>query len=118
MIKVPETTNFIAPPPGPPGDAIGPAHHRRVERAAAADPAPLVPGGPPVVEVALDLPPSAAATLKAMAAQFTRAGTDSLENPEIFLTPEVRSAGGLSALRAMGDPADVLQNTKERIFAA
>jgi type I restriction enzyme R subunit len=64
------------------------------------------------------LPPSAAATLKAMAAQFTRAGTDSLENPEIFLTPEVRSAGGLAALRAMGDPADVLQNTKERIFAA
>ncbi|MCX6998513.1 MAG: DEAD/DEAH box helicase family protein [Kiritimatiellaeota bacterium] len=64
------------------------------------------------------LPPTAAATLKAMAAQFTRAGTDSLENPEIFQTPEVRNAGGLAALRALGQPADVLQETKERMFAA
>jgi type I restriction enzyme R subunit len=64
------------------------------------------------------LPPPTAATLKAMAAQFTRAGTESLESPEIFSTPEVRSAGGLAALRALGEPADVLQETKERMFAA
>ena len=42
------------PHPGPPGDAIGPAHYRRVDVAAAADPAPLSPGGPPVVEVRLE----------------------------------------------------------------
>jgi hypothetical protein len=30
----------------------------------------------------------------------------------------VRGAGGLAALRVMGNPADVLRQTKERIFAA
>jgi len=64
------------------------------------------------------LPPDAAATLKALASQFARAGTEGLENPEVFQTPEVIRAGGLTALRAIGKPADVLHETKERMFAA
>ncbi len=64
------------------------------------------------------LPDDAAATLRALASQFTRAGTEGLENPEVFQTPEVAHAGGLTALRAVGRPAEVLHETKERLFAA
>src|SRR4030042_4994666 len=64
------------------------------------------------------LPEAASATLKAMAAQFARAGTDGLENPHIFQTPEVVRAGGLSALKFLGKPAEVLRETKKRMFVA
>lgn len=64
------------------------------------------------------LPPATTETLKALAAQFAQAGTDSLENPYVFQTPEVVKAGGLAALRALGQPSEVLLETKERIFAA
>ena len=64
------------------------------------------------------LPVSAAATLKALASQFARSGTEGLENPKVFQTPEVVQAGGLSALKALGKPAEVLQEKKERMFAA
>jgi type I restriction enzyme R subunit len=64
------------------------------------------------------LPKEAMATLEALAAQFARAGTDGLENPQVFQTPEVVKAGGLGALKALGKPADVLRETKERLFAA
>ena len=65
-----------------------------------------------------DLPSRAAATLKALAGQFARAGTESLENPEVFQMPDVRRAGGLPALKTLGEPADILQETKRRLFAA
>ena len=64
------------------------------------------------------LPPQTAATLKALAAQFVRGGTDGLENPHIFQTPEVSRAGGIAALRALGDSGEVVRETKERMFAA
>ena len=64
------------------------------------------------------LPPATTATLKALAGQFAQTGTDSLENLYVFQTPEVVRAGGLAALRALGQPAEVLRQTKERIFAA
>jgi type I restriction enzyme R subunit len=64
------------------------------------------------------LPPTTAATIRALASQFARAGTDGLENPTVFQVPEVARAGGLAALRALGKPADVLRETKERMFAA
>ena len=50
--------------------------------------------------------------------RFARAGTEDLENPRIFETPHVTRAGGLSALKTLGKPADVLLDTKHRIFAA
>ncbi|MBI2926503.1 MAG: DEAD/DEAH box helicase family protein [Verrucomicrobia bacterium] len=64
------------------------------------------------------LPPPAASTLEALAAQFARSGTEGLENPQVFQVREVREAGGLDALRALGKPADILRETKGRMFAA
>ena len=60
----------------------------------------------------------AADTIRAIASQFERGGTEGLENPQIFSTPEVRLAGGLAALQAAGKPADLLRETKTRMFAA
>jgi hypothetical protein len=65
-----------------------------------------------------DLPPSTAATLKALAGQFARGGTEELENPQVFQTPDVVRAGWLDALKALGKPAEILRETKERLFAA
>lgn len=62
------------------------------------------------------LPMKTSTTLKAVAAQFAISGTDGLENPAIFQTPEVVRAGGLTALKALGKPADVLHETKARMF--
>jgi type I restriction enzyme R subunit len=64
------------------------------------------------------LPPEARATLQALVAQFARAGTEGLENLHVFQTPEVARAGGLAALRALGEPREILHETKERVFAA
>ncbi len=64
------------------------------------------------------LPERGARTIRALAMQFARAGTEGLESPRIFETPEVRRAGGLPALREIGEPASVLRETKERMFAA
>jgi type I restriction enzyme R subunit len=64
------------------------------------------------------LPGKTAATIRAIASQFDRGGTDGLENPQIFQTPEVRAAGGLAALQMAGNPRDLLIETKTRMFAA
>ncbi|MBI4678890.1 MAG: hypothetical protein HY748_15030 [Elusimicrobia bacterium] len=64
------------------------------------------------------MPEQAARTIRAMTAQFAVAGTDGLESREIFHTPEVVAAGGLAALKALGKPAEVLRDTKARMFAA
>ena len=64
------------------------------------------------------LPRPAAATIRAIASQFERGGTEGLENPQIFQTPEVKAAGGLTALQAAGDARDLLIETKTRMFAA
>ena len=64
------------------------------------------------------LPPKAAATLTAIAAQFAESGTEALENPHIFDLPAVRGAGGLAALGELGNAAQFLRETKERMFAA
>ena len=60
----------------------------------------------------------AADTIRAIASQFERGGTEGLENPQIFQTPEVRLAGGLAALQTAGNPRDLLIETKARMFAA
>ena len=53
--------------------------------------------------------------IKALASQFSRGGTENLENPQIFKTPEVVKAGGVSALSGLDDP---LVETKQRLFKA
>ena len=60
----------------------------------------------------------AANTIRAIASQFERGGTEGLENKQIFQTPEVKMAGGLAALRAAGNPRELLVETKARMFAA
>ncbi|MBR8829668.1 MAG: hypothetical protein N5P05_001382 [Chroococcopsis gigantea SAG 12.99] len=64
------------------------------------------------------MPEGTAATVKAIANQFTRAGTEGLENKLIFQMPEVKNAGGLEALKILGKPFEVLMATKVRLFAA
>ncbi len=64
------------------------------------------------------LPPPTSATLGALAGQFARAGTEELENPGVLQTPDVVAAGGLGALRLLGSAAEILYETKRRLFAA
>ncbi len=64
------------------------------------------------------LPEPASKTLRALARQFARAGTEELEDPGVLQTPSVMAAGGLRALKSLGSPADILHATKERLFAA
>lgn len=64
------------------------------------------------------LPIQAAATIRAIANQFDRGGTEGLENPQIFQTPKVKAAGGLVALQGAGNARDLLVETKTRMFAA
>ncbi|MBM4142643.1 MAG: restriction endonuclease subunit R [Lentisphaerae bacterium] len=64
------------------------------------------------------LPQPTCMTIRAIAGQFERGGTDELENPHIFQISEVKKAGGLVALQAAGTPVELLRETKERMFAA
>jgi type I restriction enzyme, R subunit len=64
------------------------------------------------------LPDPAEETLRALTRQFARGGTDALENPAVLDIPEVRTAGGLPALKELGKPVEILAETKKRIFAA
>lgn len=64
------------------------------------------------------LPAPAKATIEAIADQFAVGGTEGLENPHIWQTPEVIAAGGLSALKLAGEPRVLLVETKQRMFAA
>jgi len=63
------------------------------------------------------LPPEAGATLLALARQFARGGTEELENPYVLSAPEVKKAGGLEALKVLGEPQDIIRETKCRLFA-
>jgi type I restriction enzyme R subunit len=63
-------------------------------------------------------PPATAATIRAIGNQFDLGGTESLENPQIFQTPEVKAAPGLAASKATGERNDLLKETTVRMFAA
>jgi len=63
-------------------------------------------------------PAATRTTIEAIADQFAIGGTEGLENPHIWQTPEVVAAGGLKALAAAGEPKTLLSETKERMFAA
>ena len=64
------------------------------------------------------LPRSTAQTVKALASQFARGGTEELENPKVFQTPEVVKSGGLPALKSFGKPVEILHKVKEKVFVA
>ena len=63
------------------------------------------------------LPSETANTLLALAKQFEGGGTEELENPYIFNAPDVVKAGGLKALKILGAPKDIINETKKRLFA-
>jgi type I restriction enzyme R subunit len=64
------------------------------------------------------LPPKTEKTLLSLAKQFEIGGTEELENPYVFEAPDVVKAGGLKALKVLGEPKDIIKETKERLFAA
>lgn len=63
------------------------------------------------------LPRPAAATIRAVASQFERGGTEAGEPADL---PDAGSSGrwGIMALQAAGTPSDLLRETKTRMFAA
>lgn len=63
------------------------------------------------------LPQKTMRTLLALAKQFERGGVEELENPYVFNAPEVTKAGGLDSLKILGEPRDVINETKKRLFA-
>lgn len=64
------------------------------------------------------LPKKAADTLLALAKQFERGGIEELENPYVFNAPDVIKAGGLESLKILGEPKDIIKETKEKLFSA
>lgn len=64
------------------------------------------------------MPARTAETIQAIASQFSKGGTDTLESGTIFRTAEVVRAGGMKALKDYGDPPKIFSETKKRMFAA
>jgi type I restriction enzyme R subunit len=64
------------------------------------------------------MPQPPAKVIRAIVRQFEKAGTDALETQELWNSGEVKAAKGLAALRQGGDPAKLLRQTKETLFAA
>ena len=64
------------------------------------------------------MPEQASRTVQAIASQFAKGGTENLEHPQIFSTPEVQQAGGLPALRRYSEPGEAVRQTKLRMFEA
>jgi len=62
--------------------------------------------------------PNAATVLKGLGWQFEIGGTDALETKALWEVPEIRLAGGLTALKMIGEPADVMRDAKGRLFGA
>lgn len=57
-----------------------------------------------------------AIVLKGLGTQFAQGGTDALEANALWDVPDIRQAGGIEALRALGRPAEVMQDAKMRLF--
>ena len=64
------------------------------------------------------MPEQTKAVILAIAAQFGREGTEVFENPQLFNVAGIRAAGGLDALKWNGGPAELIAETKRRLFAA
>jgi type I restriction enzyme, R subunit len=58
----------------------------------------------------------AATVLRGIGHQFGAGGTEALESELLWEVPEIKRAGGLTALRALGKPADVMHDAKTRLF--
>jgi type I restriction enzyme R subunit len=58
----------------------------------------------------------AAIVLKGLGHQFAKGGTEALETPALWEVPELKKAGGLSALKGLGKPVEVIHEAKGRLF--
>lgn len=54
--------------------------------------------------------------LKGLGHQFALDGTEALESSALWEVPEIKQAGGINALRALGAPTRVMQEAKMRLF--
>ncbi|MFZ2235434.1 MAG: DEAD/DEAH box helicase family protein [Dokdonella sp.] len=57
-----------------------------------------------------------AIVLRGFGAQFAQDGTEALESSALWDVPEIAQAGGIDALRMLGNPVDVMQDAKARLF--
>lgn len=60
--------------------------------------------------------PQAATVLQGLGHQFAADGTEALESPNLWEVPEIKLAGGLDALRGLGNPTRVMLEAKGRLF--
>jgi type I restriction enzyme R subunit len=58
----------------------------------------------------------AAIVLQGLGHQFSQGGTEALETPALWEVPEIKLAGGLSALKKIGQPVAVMREAKGRLF--
>lgn len=58
----------------------------------------------------------AAIVIKGLGNQFAQGGTEALELPTLWEVPEIKLAGGLDALRSVGQPIQVMHEAKARLF--
>ncbi len=58
----------------------------------------------------------AAVVLKGLGHQFAQGGTEALETPALWEVPDIKMAGGLTALKQLGKPVDVMHEAKGRLF--
>jgi len=58
----------------------------------------------------------AAVVLKGLGHQFSQGGTEALETPALWEVPEIKLAGGLAALKKIGQPVAVMHEAKGRLF--
>jgi type I restriction enzyme R subunit len=61
--------------------------------------------------------PHAATVLRGLGHQFEVGGTEALETPSLWEVPEIKHAGGIAALRKVGEPVKVVLDAKYRLFA-
>jgi type I restriction enzyme R subunit len=57
-----------------------------------------------------------AIVLKGLGHQFALDGTEAIESNALWDVPEIKLAGGINALRALGVPTQVMQEAKMRLF--
>lgn len=62
--------------------------------------------------------PKTAVVLRGIGHQFGAGGTEALESEMLWEVPEFKRVGGLSALRSLGKPVDVMREAKTRLFGA
>jgi type I restriction enzyme R subunit len=58
----------------------------------------------------------AAIVIRGLGHQFAQGGTEALELPTLWEVPEIKLAGGLDALRSVGQPIAVVHEAKARLF--